>query len=169
MAGLAHHHDTSQNDMATTEGRTKEEIVVRLTSPNKYIHLLDMWLHGGHSLNAAGTTANHDDFVLLPLFCLVILIPPGGVQYLALEFLDASDIGPFVVVENSCAVEQDMATIFKEARRPGGGIGLFELDQPLASLLLPVASNHFGVERHVFAQTPDFADFVQVFPDVRRV
>lgn len=126
-------------------------MVLRLTSPNKDIHLLDMWLHGGHGLNAAGATANHDDFVLLPLFFLVILIPLGRVQDFALEFLDARDIRPLVVVENSGAVEQDMATIFKDARCTGGGIGLFELNQPFASLLLPVASNHFGVERHVFA------------------
>ena len=132
-------------------GTNEKEVLVTLTGPNKHVHLFHMWLHRGHSLNAAGATANHDDFVLLPLFLLVLLIPPGRVEDLALELFDAGDIGPFVIVEDSGAVEQDMATVFKDARRAGGGIGFFKLDQPFTGLLLPVASHHFGVEVHILA------------------
>ena len=45
-------------------------------------------------------------------------------------------------------------------------LGLFELDKPFASILLPICSNDFGAEVHVFPEAPDFADLVQILPDI---
>ena len=47
--------------------------------------------------------------------------------------------------------------------------GFFQFDQPLAGVLLPVGADDFGVELHVLAETPYFADLVEVLPDVRAV
>jgi hypothetical protein len=87
-------------------------------------------------------------------------------SHLALELLHPLDLWPFVVIQDACAMQKQVAGIFKQ---PGRAVGfcLLELDEPLALVLVPVTADDFGVERHVFPQTPDFADLVQVLPDIR--
>lgn len=87
----------------------------------------------------------------------------------ALELLHALDIGPFEVVQDARSVKKDMASLLEEACATILRVRLLEFDKPFAGLLLPVTSNDFGVEGHVFSQTPDFAHLVEVFPDVRGV
>ncbi len=47
--------------------------------------------------------------------------------------------------------------------------GLLEFYKPFASFLLPVRSDNFCAEMHVFTEAPDFANLVEVLPDIRRV
>ena len=84
---------------------------------------------------------------------------------LALELLHTLDLRPLEVVQNARTMEKQIASVFKQ---PGRSICFcfLELDKPFALVLFPVATDDFGVERHVFPQAPDIAHFVQVFPDV---
>lgn len=132
--------------------------------------MLGVRLHGWDGLDATRTGADDGDTVVLPLLLLIVLGPPRRVDDLTLEFLHALDVGPLEVVQNTSAVEEDVTSLLEDA--DGGairGIGLLEFDEPFASLLLPVTSNDFRVEGHVFPETPYVAHLVQIFPDVRAV
>ncbi len=148
--------------------------------------MLRMRLHIRHRLNtrslhlrqhtytsvsqAVSTHARADDrhSILFPLFSLIILGPACSMDDASLELLHTLNIRPFEVVQDTSPVEQNMAPIFEQPGRTVR-VRLFQLDEPLPSLLLPVAPNDFGVEGHVFPQPPHFAYFVQVFPDIRRI
>ena len=89
-----------------------------------------------------------------------------GFTYLPLERFHALDLGPLEVVQNSCTMQQHVASFFEEPTC-AIGLGLFQLHEPFSCLLLPVAAHHLSVEGHVFPQTPNVADLVEVFVDVR--
>src|SRR5271155_2737021 len=84
-------------------------------------------------------------------------------DHLSLEFLHALNIWPFEVVQDSSTVQEHVASLIEQFCLPIR-LGLLHLDEPLASFLLPICSNDLSVEGHVFSQTPNFADFVKVFP-----
>lgn len=129
-----------------------------------------MRLHGRDGLDATGTGADDGDTVVLPLLLLIVLGPPRGVDDLTLELLHPFNVRPLEVVQNAGAVEEDVTSLLEDADGGAvGGIGLLEFDEPFASLLLPVTSNDFRVEGHVFPETPHIAHLVQIFPDVGAV
>ena len=155
------------------------------SSSNEYVEMLGVRLHVRDCLNRRSSGANHSDTIVLPLVCLIFLRPSSRVydlrrsaklevatfvriSDLSLEFLHTLDLRPLEVVENTCAMEEQIASILKQ---PCTTIRLrfLELDQPFALVLFPVATDDFGLEGHVFPQAPNIADFVQVFPDVWRV
>lgn len=112
--------------------------------------------------------SNDRDSVLLPFFRLIVLWPSGSVDDAALEFLHALNIGPLEVVQNACPMKKHVTSVLEQPRG-SVGIGLLQLDEPLASLLLPVTSDHFGFEVHVLAESEYLANFVEVLPDVGRI
>jgi hypothetical protein len=46
---------------------------------------------------------------------------------------------------------------------------LSQLYCPLALLFLPITTNNFSIEGHVFSQVERVANLVEILPDVRRV
>lgn len=126
-------------------------------------------LQGDSRERATYSGSNDCDPILLPLFSLIVFGPTRCVDDTALELLHALDIGPFEVVQDTRSVKEDMASLLKEACTAILRVRLLEFDKPFPGVLLPVTSNDFGVEGHVFSQTPYFAHLVEVFPDVRGV
>ena len=137
-----------------------------------------------HCLNGRSPGPDHRHSILLPLFCLIVLRPFRRVNYLcklvsqvamtrdchyfALESFNALYFWPFIVVEDASPIKKHMASFF-EFFDVAIVLLLFDFDQPLARVILPICASNFTVEVHVFAQTPDFADLVEVFPDIGRV
>lgn len=61
-----------------------------------------------------------------------------------------------------------MASVFEESGT-AVRLGLLEFHQPFSRLLLPIASNHLGLESHVLAESPYLTNLVQVLPNVGAV
>ena len=89
-----------------------------------------------------------------------------GNSYFAFEFLHPFNVRPFEVIEDTGAMEEHVASVIEESRC-AIWLGLLELDQPFTSILLPIRPNDFRAEVHVFSKAPDFADLIQVLPNVR--
>jgi hypothetical protein len=86
-------------------------------------------------------------------------------MYLSFESIHAFNLWPFEIIQDPRAMKQHMTAILKQSSRPIT-LRLLEFNQPFTTVLLPVASDDFGAEVHVFPQSPDLTDFVEVFPDV---
>lgn len=45
-------------------------------------------------------------------------------------------------------------------------ISLLELHEPLSRLLLPITANDLSRKGHIFAESPDLANLIQILPDI---
>lgn len=98
--------------------------------------------------------------------CLAVsVLDSCGSANLALELLNAGNIGPFEVVKDTCPMQEDIASVLEFSCR-AVRLRFAKLDQPFSLLLFPVASDNFCVEGHEPAEIPDLTDLVEVFPDV---
>lgn len=87
----------------------------------------------------------------------------------ALELvLQARNLGPLEVVENTSGMEQEIAMIL-EFSGLLTRFALSEFDCPLPLLVVPIRTNDFGVKCHVLSKIERFADLVQVLPDISSV
>jgi hypothetical protein len=65
-------------------------------------------------------------------------------------------------------MKQQVALLLKFPRRCPRFM-LSKLHCPLSRVIIPIAPDDFGIECHVLSKIEDFADFIQVFPDLGRM
>ena len=70
--------------------------------------------------------------------------------YLSLEILHTLNLRPLEIIQDSGAMQQEMTSLLEQPRR-AITFRLLELDEPFTAVLLPIAADDFGVERHEFA------------------
>lgn len=78
---------------------------------------------------------------------------------LALEFLHALNHWPLEVVQNTRTVQEQIAGVFEQPCRTVR-LCLLKLDKPFALILVPITTNDFRFEGHIFPQAPDIAHLV---------
>lgn len=137
---------------------------------HKYVHMLDMWLHGRDDLDTRGAGSDDGNAVQFPLVGAVIIRPSSCMHDPALKRVQTFDIGQLEVVQQASAVQEHSAKILKVASRTVGQ-RLPNLDEPFPSVLLPITADNSVIEVHVLPKVENIADLFQVGPDVgaRRV
>ena len=87
---------------------------------------------------------------------------------LSLEFAQTLNVRVFKIVQDAGGVEQQVALFFKVSRS-SARTALAELHCPLSGFLVPITANHFCIKGHIFSQIESFADFIEIFPNLRRM
>jgi hypothetical protein len=87
---------------------------------------------------------------------------------LSFEFVQTLNVRILKIVQDARGMEQQVALCFKFSRS-SARTALAELHCPLSSFLVPITANHFCVKGHIFSQIESFANFIEIFPNLRRV